>query len=168
MKVKVSWGLELILSGFHQCNNKFHLNRPSYSWFIRTVETTTVVKTSSTLIPVCNTGSSLSLSLSEFFYWASLPPVWYWFLPYQILSLDESTLLGKWVKTWFRSFGALQTGSEKLGPRVINHSSLPGTSLVSVMKVISQETFTWYENLQFSIMGTEGWRKTKPMQQSPK
>ena len=32
--------------------------------------------------------------------------------------------------------GALQTGSEKLGPRVINHSSLPGTSLVSVMKVM--------------------------------
>lgn len=137
MKVKVSWGLELILSGFHQCNNKFHLNEPSYSWFIRTVETTTVVKTSSTLIPVCNTGSSLFLpllgSFTELLLLVCDTDSCH---PYQILSLGESTLLGRWVKPWFGSFGALHSGSKKLGSRVINHPSLPGTSLVSVMKVM--------------------------------
>ena len=136
MKVKVSWGLELILSGFHQCNNKFHLNRPSYSWFIRTWRPLLWSKLHPHWFQFV-----IQVLLFSFSYWVLLPS----FScpcdtdsrhPYQILSLGKSTLLGRWVKTWFGSFGALQSGSTKLGSRVINHPSLPGTSLVSVMKVM--------------------------------
>ena len=38
------------------------------------------------------------------------------------------------MKTCFGRFGALQSGFKKVGPRVINHPSLSGTSLVLVMK----------------------------------